>query len=62
MTLQKLAMFRLFTVITGLQELNFLSVLLSEKYNYNNVFMNLYYRTPIIYKIILLFEVFTFDL
>lgn len=62
MTLQKLAMFRLFTVNTGLQELNFLSVLLSEKYNYNNVFMNLYYRTPIIYKIILLFEVFTFDL
>jgi len=62
MTLQKLAMFRLFTVNTGLQELNFLSLLLSEKYNYNNVFMNLYYRTPIIYKITLLFEVFTFDL
>lgn len=62
MTLQKLAMFRLFTVNTGLQELNFLSLLLSEKYNYNNVLMNLYYRTPIIYKITLLFEVFTFDL
>lgn len=62
MTLQKLAMFRLFTVNTGLQELNFLSLLLSEKYNYNNVFMNLYYRTLIIYKITLLFEVFTFDL
>lgn len=62
MTLQKLAMFRLFTVNTGLQELNFLSLLLSEKYNYNNVFMNLYYRTSIIYKITLLFEVFTFDL